>query len=76
MLFTAQSKKQMDILSNAPDIELPPELAALPTPELRLLTLIYMGSKGLVPRFEESSGEETVIHQKARDAAKAGKSAA
>ena len=32
-----------------PNFDLPPAIAVLPTPELRLLMLIYMGHKGIMP---------------------------
>lgn len=32
-----------------PDFDLPPVLEALPTAELRLLTLLHMGDKGILP---------------------------
>jgi len=32
-----------------PDFCLPPAVEALPTPELRLLALLYMGHKGIMP---------------------------
>ena len=32
-----------------PDFDLPPGVAVLPTPELRLLALLYLGHKGIMP---------------------------
>jgi hypothetical protein len=32
-----------------PDFDLPPVVEALPTPELRLLALLYMGHRGILP---------------------------
>jgi hypothetical protein len=32
-----------------PDFDLPPEVEALPTAELQLLALLYMGHKGVLP---------------------------
>ena len=34
-----------------PDFDLPPVVKALPTPELRLLALLYMGHRGILPNL-------------------------
>lgn len=48
------SKFTFSIDMEPPGFDLPPVVEALPTPELRLLALLYMGHRGILPSLPTS----------------------
>ena len=50
MVYTDTTDTDME----PPNFDLPPDVEALPTPELRLLALLYMGHRGLLPSLPTS----------------------